>query len=140
LIARKADIEAFINSGGGLFASSECYPCGANLLGNGTGLFGYLPVTVTSIGAAGPFTPTPYGTSLGLTAADLNDPTHNSFGQIGGLNVVDVDSQGNATTLAGVVTISNGTITPVPEPSTLALLGFGVAAVARRQLSRRRIL
>ena len=85
LVARAADIKTFINNGGGLFASAECYPCGADLAGNAANLFAYLPVTVTSIGANAPFTVTPYGQTLGLTGADLNDPTHNSFGLVGGL-------------------------------------------------------
>jgi hypothetical protein len=137
LIARKTDIADFINAGGGLFASAECFPCGANLLGSADGLFGFLPVLVTSIGANPPFTPTAFGTSLGLTVADLNDPTHNSFGLVGGLNVVDTDASGNATTLAGNVRIDGGVITPsIPEPETYAMLlaGLGlIGFVARRR-------
>ena len=136
LIARKVDIANFINAGGGLFASAECFPCGANLLGNATGLFGFLPVVVTSIGANLPFTPTAYGLSLGLTFADLNDPTHNSFGLVGGLNVVDTDASGNATTLAGVVRIDDGVIIPtIPEPETYAMLlaGLGLLGFAARR-------
>jgi len=118
LIGRSADIASFINSGGGLFASSECFPCGANLLAGATApnLFGYLPGTVTSIGANPPFSLTAFGLGLGLTNADMNDPTHNSFGLVGGLNVVDWDSSLNATTLAGIVQVGGGGFHPAPEP------------------------
>ncbi|MEO8442045.1 MAG: PEP-CTERM sorting domain-containing protein, partial [Betaproteobacteria bacterium] len=57
----------------------------------------------------------------------------------GGLNVVDTDAAGNATTLAGIVRINGGVITPtIPEPETYAMLlaglGFlGFAARRRKQ-------
>lgn len=138
LIARKADIETFINAGGGLFASAECFPCGANLLAGPTApdLFGYLPVEVTSIGANPPFTVTADGAGAPffLTNAEVNDPTHNSFGLTGGLKVLDKDEDGNATTLAGIVSVGDGGFIPVPAPGSLLLilgalagLGFGVA-------------
>ena len=137
LNARADDIAAFVNSGGGLFASAECFPCGANLAGSATGLFGFVPVVVTSIGANPPFNVTPFGASLGLTNADVNDPTHNSFGLVGGLNVVDTDAAGNATTLAGDVRIDDGGFVPTPEPGTIALLMGGLIALgfgARRRI------
>lgn len=137
LILRSADIAAFVNAGGGLFASAECDDCGADLLGSNPDLFGYLPVDVTSIGANPPFTVTAYGSlTHGLTNADMNDPTHNSFGLTGGLNVVDVDALGNATTLSGNVRIEDGGFTPIPEPATGALFGaalLGLAAMRRRK-------
>lgn len=141
LIARSSDISAFVNAGGGIFASAECFPCGANLLSGPTApdLFGFLPVDVTSIGTSPPFTVAPFGASLGLVDADLNSATHNAFGLTGGLNIVDTDPAGNAVTLAGVVTIDNGGFTPIPEPSTAAVFAFGLiglAAVSRRRRPR----
>lgn len=130
LIARSADIAAFINAGGGLFASAECDNCGADLLGVNPDLFGYLPITVTSIPTSPPYSVTPYGaTTFGLTNGDLNSPTHNSFGATGGLNIVDTDAQGNATTLAGVVTVGGGGFVPVPEPGSLVLAALALSAM-----------
>jgi hypothetical protein len=139
LIARKTDIKNFINAGGGLFAGSECDGCGNDLLGVNPDLFGYLPIDVTSINASPDFTPTAFGLNLGLVFGDLQSPTHNSFGLTGGLNIVDTDSSGNATTLAGNVFIDEGGFTStIPEPAALVLFGLGLLGLgmARRRKKR----
>ncbi|WP_293901244.1 PEPxxWA-CTERM sorting domain-containing protein [Phenylobacterium sp.] len=143
LKTRSSDIADFINAGGGLAAFAECYlVAGCDNAGNVTSaanLFAYLPITVVSVGTAAPYKVTPYGASLGLTNADVDDCcTHNSFSETGGLNVVDTDQNGIATTLAGVVKVGGGGFMNVPEPAawTLMLVGFGgVGALLRRRRS-----
>lgn len=141
LIARSADIEAFVNAGRGVLALSECFPassfCLADTLGPAPDLFGFLPVAVSSVGTLQGYTVTPFGAGLGLTDGDVNDPTHNSFGLIAGLSVVDTDSQGTPTTLAGVVRIDNGEFTAVPEPTSMFLLGTGLVGLAARYRRKR---
>jgi hypothetical protein len=60
------------------------FPYGANLLAGSTApnLYGYLPVTVSSIPPVGAFTVTAAGAGapFNLINGDVNDPTHNSFG------------------------------------------------------------
>jgi len=136
LIARAGDIATFINAGGGLMALSESLQGNLSLLpGITTGdLFGYLPVAISSISPTAPFTVTVAGAAspYDLFTSDLNDPTHNSFGLIGGLTPLDLDN-GNpsqATTLAGIVTIGGGGFNPIPEPSTFLLLASGLAGLA----------
>jgi hypothetical protein len=139
LIARKTEIATFVNAGRGVMALAECHPassfCQADTLGPAPATFGFLPVVVSSVPTINSYFVTPFGASLGLTNGDVNDPTHNSFGLFGGLNVVDVDAGETPTTLAGNVRIVDTGF--VPEPSSIALLGGGLAVLAA-QLRRRR--
>lgn len=137
LIARSADIAAFVNAGGGLLALSECAPasgfCLDDTLGASPSLFGYLPVAVSSVATSAPYTLTAAGSLMfpTLTNADMNDATHNSFGTVGGLTVIDTDALGVATTLAGTVRITPGGL--VPEPGALALAVLGLLGIAARR-------
>ncbi len=148
LIARESDIATFINAGGGLFASSECGSgfsnCDSSNITDNSSLFGFLPgVSATSVSTVPPYTITPFGTTIGapfgLTSADLQDPTHNSFAFISGLTAVDLDAQGQPTTLAGNVHVGR-TGFDVPEPGALTLVmaallsltGFGLIRRAGR--------
>jgi len=115
LNARAADIIAFLNAGGGLYALAESNSQG-QLTPNG-GHFGFLPFVVSStqfnqteIGV----TVTPFGASLGLTNDDVNgNASHNIFVATSGLNIVDVDSSGNILSLAarGVINPELGFVT-----------------------------
>jgi len=139
LIARSAAIASFVNAGGGLLALAECFPasgfCLANNMSASDVLFGFVPVPVSSVATSAPYALTAAGQALfpTLTDPDVNDPTHNSFGEIGGLTVVDRDQSGRGapTTLAGFVRINdNGFESEVPAPATALLFGAGLLALA----------
>jgi len=142
MIARSGDIASFINAGHGLAAFAECFQtaaCDGSNTVVPTTPFGYLPITVTSVDTVAPYHVTAFGQSLGLTDDIVSDCcTHNSFSAIGGLNIVDLDQNGVATTLAGDVTVTPGGLSGTPEPSTWAMLilgfgGVGAMIRARRQ-------
>jgi hypothetical protein len=143
MIARSADIASFINSGHGLAAFAECFQTaacdGSNVPPASTTPFGYLPITVDSVDTFAPYHVTAFGALLGLSDDIVSDCcTHNSFGKIGGLGIVDLDSQGTPTTLAGDVHVGPKGLS-APEPSTWAmmLLGFGGLGAMLRRRARR---
>jgi hypothetical protein len=144
LVARKADIAKFVNAGGGLAAFAECFPtssfCDGSLVNASTPLFGFVPITVSSVATTAPYHVTAFGASLGLTDADVSDCcTHNSFASAAGLNIVDLDQNGVPTTLAGNVRITSGGF-GVPEPASWVLLILGAGAMGTRLRWRRRTI
>lgn len=125
---RSTDIINFLNAGGGLYAMAESNSQGA-LTPNG-GHFGFLPFIVSSLQLNQTevgYTVTPFGASLGLVDADVNNnASHNIFtGTPLGLSIVDIDAAGNTVSLAG----RPENIPPVAEPGTLALLAAAFAGV-----------
>ena len=132
LNARAGDIKTFVNAGGGLLALAECFPASGFCLADNVTmtdkLFGFVPVSVSSVDTFAPYALTAAGMLLfpTLIDADVNDPTHNSFGEVGGLTVVDRDSAGTPATLAGIVLIDDGGFMSVPEPTTLLVLASGL--------------
>jgi hypothetical protein len=129
LNSRSADIINFLNSGGGLYAMAESNS-GAHLTPQG-GHFGYLPFIATSTTldqTESGFSVTSLGSSLGLTAADINgNASHNVFNGDFGLGVVDRDAAGNILSLAARTQVTPAGV--VPEPSSILLLGGGLAAL-----------
>ena len=152
--ARKADIEAFFNAGGGIFAAA-----GANH-GNGIAsdgadtYYSFLPLPVGGVAVTNPFKLTDVGKSLGLedltggigTNDDINCcATHNSFALPAAgsaLQVAETDSKGFAETLIAKGTIKDGTITDTPPttstpPPPTSITGVASLPSNKKCLSRR---
>ena len=127
LNARVADIAAFVDAGGGLYAMAE----GNN--GPGTtpdgGWFGFVPGLLSSTAfnePEGGNTVTPFGASLGLSDNDVNGNfSHNIFPFIGGLTAVGLNANGDVLSAAGRIGI--------PAPGAAAVLALGGAVAARRR-------
>jgi hypothetical protein len=126
LNARSADILTYVNGGGALVAFSESN-AGPALTPNG-GHFDYLPFLISSTSfqqQEDGNTLTPFGTGLGLTEPDINGNfSHNIFTVTGGMNVVDMNPNGDVLSLAFYGTVGPGGV--VPEPGVVALLGAGL--------------
>lgn len=141
LNARSTDIINFLNAGGGLYAMAESNN-GAHLTPAG-GRFGFLPFVVTGTSldqSETGFTVTAFGAALGLTAADINgNASHNFFPSTFGMNVVDLDAQGNIMSLASRALVTPGGVGDVPEPSTYLMAAMGIGMIALAKYRRRRI-
>jgi hypothetical protein len=123
--SRKADIERFFNSGGGILAFSGANRAGGDSDTSDDIFYGFAPIPVGGVAVSPPFTLTPEGRALGFTDGtggtrdDINCcPTHNSFalppaGSV--LKVAETDSRGSAETLFAEGRISGGGFVP---PST----------------------
>ena len=118
---RKRDFEAYIKTGGGIYAPSQCFStnrnsgCGKTLFSGDYNdrpdptppfqadeLYGFLPTRVSSVAANAPYTVLDWGfRQHGLVNSDVNDPTHNSFGLTGGLQAIDIGSAQRVTALSG---------------------------------------
>lgn len=107
LNARSADLISYINGGGGLVALNESgnRPAGSGAYtGTTNNRYGFLPFLVSEVpehqGEQG-VTVTAAGLAMGLTNNDVNgNVSHSYFDETGGMDVIDIDSQGRYLTLA----------------------------------------
>lgn len=134
LIANASSINAFLGAGGGLFSQANSYGWLSTILPGATATGeSSTGITLTSAGSAA---------FPGLTNADLSSgPYHNRFNNFGAISVLGT---GTATGSAIIIGANAGSITdpgtgtPVPEPTTIALVGLGLLgfATARRKSTK----
>lgn len=130
-------INNFLGLGGGLLSQGNGYDWvnalvpGLTVVDVGGGGVG-TPVTLTAAGQAA---------FPGLTNQDLSTgPWHNYFLNFAPIPLLATAPDGNATR-AIIIGSSGGTVTnpdPLPEPTTLLLVGLGVTMAAVRMRTRRR--
>lgn len=130
IFARKADIEAFFNDGGGIVALAGGHNGDGDPSTGPDEYYSFLPVPVGGHQVFGPFALTPVGVALGLidgpdpASSDINCcETHNSFNEPapgGALDVVERDAIGSPETLLGAGVIVAGELTAPPSPPVAA--------------------
>jgi hypothetical protein len=135
---RAPDIITYLNGGGGLVAFAEDGVHQPAAPGPEPALFGFLPFLVSATGLSqgeSGFTLSPFGTSLGLTVADINNNfSHNYFTGTGGMTPVDFDAAGRIISLGYSGSITIGGVVPEPETYAMLLAGLGLLGfVARRR-------
>ncbi len=150
IASHTAAIGAFLNAGGGIMAFAGA---------TSTNYYAFIPQTPSSVGGApsSGYTATTVGTSLGIPAVN-GDATHNLFynpgsgGESTAWQIAEINATtGNGTimppaavTLACVsctvtgTTLGSGGTPTTPAPSSLLLLGIGLAALAAFYLAGRK--
>jgi hypothetical protein len=124
--ARASDIATFFNAGGGILGLA-----GAD---NYSTYYNFLPITAAGASVTYPFTPTAYGTSLGITSDMANCcATHNSFAippEGSALKIAETDGAGMAETLVAVnASIGGGGVGGVGNTSPTVSAGGPYAGV-----------
>jgi hypothetical protein len=149
IAAHKTAIGNFLNAGGGIVSFAGA---------NSPNYYAELPQTPSSVGGAPStgYVATAAGISIGIPADNFGDATHNLFyppgtnGESASFQVIEQNTvQGNGTiavpaavTLACIsctvsgTTLGSGTPT-TPVPSSVLLLGIGLAALAAFSLAKK---
>jgi RHS repeat-associated protein len=103
LNARSVDLMSFVNGGGGVVAFNESGNRGGGYPGTSHNRYGFLPFVVSEIGLHQDETGVtlmPLGVLMGLTNEDVRgNASHSVFRANGGMDVVDVDRNGNILSL-----------------------------------------
>ena len=149
LLAAAGLFTTYFNGGGSIYINTD--------EGFGQNWFNFVPsfgtTVANTISVSGIFAPTAAGSAIGLTQAIVDaDITHNFFTGVDTslFTILEVTEQNNSNVPAGqtvALGLRAGVISssgfgssgnPVPEPTTLALmgLGFGGLALARRRKAK----
>jgi hypothetical protein len=136
LNAHSADVIAYLNAGGGLYAEAESNATG--MIGS-TPRFGFLPFLVSSTDfqtAEAGNTVTAFGAGLGLSASDVNGNfSHNFFSATGGMTPVDLFNglASKPLTLASRSQIGEGGVVPLPAVGYAGIMLLSGMSLCRRK-------
>jgi hypothetical protein len=147
--ARRGEIQAFFNAGGGLFVGAGAAHGDGDSNSGRDSYYSFLPLPVGATAVSAPFTLTPEGRQLGLedsrSGQGANDDincceTHNAFKRPGSgsaLKVAETDSNRNAVTLYTSGAISDGRFVDPDAPEEVSPGAIGLPP-SRKCVDRRK--